>query len=75
MGCNYKVKSFVPKVMGCGSADLGWDEKRCKDFEEFLNAEAENGWKLHSYEYRTVNVQGCGGGKGTWLVCIFEQLV
>lgn len=72
MAVQYKVRSYVPTVKGCGKQDMGWDQERCDDFQKFINTEAQNGWKLHSYEYRTVTVQGCGGGTGAWLVCIFE---
>ncbi len=72
MAVRYKIKSFVPTLKGCGAADTGWDDSRCKDFEKFINSEATDGWQLHSYEYRQVSVKGCGGGSGTWLVCVFE---
>ena len=75
MAIEYKVKAFVPKVAGCGSTDNGWDEKRCSEFEGFLNQHSQNGWKFHSSEYRTVTVKGCGGGNGAWLVCVFEKEV
>lgn len=73
MGVQYKVLSFVPKVSGCGAKDTGWDQKRCEQFQSFLNSHAQDGWKLHSSEYRQVTVKGCGGGQGAWLVCIFEK--
>ena len=70
----YKVKAFIPTVKGCGATDKGWDGQRCMDFQTFLNAEATEGWKLHSSEYREVKVTGgCGGTQGVWLVCIFER--
>jgi len=69
----YKVAAFVPEIAGCGAQDRGWDRQRCQQFKEFLNTHTADGWKLHSSEYREVAVQGCGGGKGTWLVCIFEK--
>ncbi len=69
----YKVKSYVPKLKGCGAVDHGWDEKRCKDFENFLNSESKGGWALHSSDYREVTIKGCGGGKGIWLVCVFQR--
>ncbi len=69
----YKVDAFVPPPPGCGTADNGWDQKRCQDFTAFLNGHAAEGWKLHSSEFRQVVVQGCSGGKGAWLVCIFER--
>lgn len=73
MAVEYMVRTFVPKVAGCGAKDQGWDDQRCKQFEDFLNSNSTNGWKLHSSEYRQVTVKGCSGGKGTWLVCIFER--
>ena len=73
MAVEYKVKAFVPKVSGCGAQDNGWDATRCTQFEQFLNQHSQDGWRLHSSEYRSVTVQGCGGGKGSWLVCIFEK--
>lgn len=73
MNHQYKVEAFVPKVSGCGARDVGWDEKRCKQFEEFINLHAFDGWRLHSSEFRQVTVKGCGGGNGAWLVCIFEK--
>lgn len=73
MGYEYKVKAFVPKISGCGGTDSGWDAERCTQFEQFLNIHASGGWRLQSSEYRTVITKGCGGGKGTWLVCVFER--
>lgn len=71
---NYMVKAFLPKIDGCGAKDNGWDEVRCNQFQEFLNSHAQNGWKLHSSEYRQVTAtKGCGNDKGAWLVCIFEK--
>jgi len=67
------VKTFVPKVAGCGAKDSGWDVARCSQFEDFVKRHAIDGWRLHSSEYRQVTVKGCGGGNGAWLVCIFEQ--
>ena len=70
----YKVRTFVPTVKGCGAKDNGWDEAKCKDFEEFINSEAVEGFRLHSYEYREVSVaSGCANTNGVWLVCIFEK--
>jgi hypothetical protein len=73
MAVQYMVKAFIPKVDGCGAQDKGWDDVRCKQFESFLNTHAVDGWRFHSSEYREVTVQGCGGGKGAWLVCTFEK--
>ncbi|WP_295448694.1 DUF4177 domain-containing protein [uncultured Thiodictyon sp.] len=73
MAVRYMVRAFLPKVAGCGAQDNGWDAGRCQQFEEFLNAHAVNGWRLHSSEHRQVVAQGCGGGKGAWLVCTFEK--
>lgn len=73
MQVQYMVKSFVPKVSGCGAQDNGWDQQRCSQFETFLNDQAREGWKLHSSEFRAVTIKGCSGGKGSWLVCIFEK--
>ena len=73
MAFEYKVKSFTPRVVGCGSSDQGWDDARCVQFQEFINEHAKDGWKLHSYEYRHVTVKGCGGGSSVWLVCVFER--
>lgn len=73
MGLEYHVDTFVPKVSGCGAKDNGWDALRCEQYKEFLNSYAEKGWKLHSSDFREVTVAGCGGGKGAWLVCVFEK--
>ena len=73
MAVEYKAKAFVPKVQGCGAADNGWDDARCRQFEDFLNSHAVDGWRFHSSDFRTVTVSGCGGGKGSWLVCTFEK--
>ncbi len=73
MSVQYMVKAFVPKVAGCGAQDAGWDDKRCNQFENFVNTHAIGGWRLHSSEYRKVAVKGCGGANGAWLVCIFEK--
>ena len=73
MASMYMVRAFVPMISGCGGQDNGWDEVRCKQFEDFLNANAVNGWRLHSSEYRQVVSRGCSGGKGAWLVCTFER--
>lgn len=71
----YKVMSFQPSIAGCGGTDKGWDIERCNQFQNFLNTECGEEWKLHSYEYRTVNAaQGCSSSKGAWLVCIFERI-
>ncbi len=69
----YMVKAFVPNIAGCGGQDKGWDDVRCKQYEDFLNNFAQQGWTLHSSEYREVTVQGCGGRKGAWLVCTFYK--
>ena len=69
----YHVDAFVPSSGGCSGADFGWDPKRCQEFAAFLNKYAQQGWKLHSSEYRQVTVKGCGGGRGAWLVCVFER--
>jgi hypothetical protein len=74
MASTYMVRAFVPKVSGCGAQDNGWDEVRCKQFEEFLNTHAVNGWSLHSSDFRQVVSRGCFGGKGAWLVCTFEKV-
>ena len=73
MSVQYMVKAFAPKVAGCGAKDSGWDEARCTQFQEFLNTHAVDGWRFHSSDFRQVTVQGCGGGKGNWLVCTFER--
>ena len=73
MAFEYKVAAFVPKVVGCGAQDMGWDEKRCLQFQEFLNTNTGDGWRFHSSEYREVTVKGCGGSTGVWLVCTFEK--
>ena len=73
MTVQYKVKAFVPTVSGCGAQDKGWDELRCEQFQDFLNANALDGWCFHSSEYREVALKGCGGNKGAWLVCTFEK--
>ncbi len=69
----YRVVAYKPNIKGCFSTDKGWDEKRCQDFQDFINSYAKDGWKLHSCEYRNVKVEGCLGGFGTLLVCIFER--
>jgi hypothetical protein len=69
----YKVDTFVPKVSGCGAQDNGWDQVRCGQYQTFLNEYAEKGWRLHSSDFRQVNVAGCGKSKGAWLVCVFEK--
>lgn len=74
MSVQYMVKAFLPKVAGCGASDKGWDEQRCKQFEDFLNEHAQNGWRLHSSDFRAVVNSGCGGAKGNWLVCTFEKV-
>ncbi|EKP0305219.1 MULTISPECIES: DUF4177 domain-containing protein [Aeromonas] len=73
MPFTYKVDTFIPTVSGCGAKDNGWDSKRCEQFQAFLNQYAESGWRLHSSDFREVTVAGCGGGKGAWLVCVFEK--
>lgn len=74
MAFQYKVDTFVPKIEGCGSQDLGWDRTRCGQFEAFLNGYSNQGWRLHSCEYREVTATaGCGASKGAWLVCVFEK--
>jgi hypothetical protein len=75
MKADYKVRAYIPTVKGCGATDMGWDESRCTDFENFLAKETNDGWLLHSYEYRTLTTKGCGGGTGAWLVCVFERKV
>jgi hypothetical protein len=74
MSVQYKVKTFIPKIIGCGSQDNGWDDSRCLQFQDFLNTHSENGWRFHSGEYRKVTTQGCSSGGGAWLVCIFEKI-
>lgn len=70
----YHVDAFVPPQIGCMKRDPGWSPKRCKEFGEFLNHYASQGWRLHSCEYRDVNMErGCSGVKGQWLVCVFEK--
>lgn len=71
----YKVRSFVPTIKGCNGTDMGWDPERCEDFQNFLNSNTPEGWRLHSCEYRYVVTKGCGGGKSQWLVCIFERTI
>jgi hypothetical protein len=73
MSYTYKVEVFVPSVSGCGASDKGWDKERVRQYSEFLNQHSAGGWKLHSTDYRQVMAQGCGGGSGAWLVCIFER--
>ncbi len=73
MNIEYKVDTFVPKISGCGAKDNGWDQQRCEQYQEFLNRYAENGWKLHSSDYREVKGNGCFGEQGAWLVCVFEK--
>lgn len=74
MNVEYQVSTFIPKVKGCGTMDMGWDDERCAQYEAFLNKHAKNGWKLHSSEYREVTVKGCAASKGIWLVCVFEKI-
>jgi hypothetical protein len=70
----YHVDAFVPPASGCGKPAAGWDPKRCAEFAMFLNRYAADGWKLHSCEYRQVQVStGCGSSAGSWLVCVFER--
>jgi hypothetical protein len=73
MEVRYMVKAFLPKIVGCGAQDYGWDDVRCKQFEDFLNSHAVDGWRLHSSEYRQVLAKGCSGKGGAWLVCTFER--
>jgi hypothetical protein len=73
MAKRYMVRAFLPTVAGCGAKDNGWDDVRCKQFEEFLNSYAVEGWTFHSSEYREVISKGCAGGRGAWLVCTFER--
>ena len=73
MAVSYKVEAFVPEIKGCAAKDKGWDETRCGQFQDFLNSHTAGGWSLHSSEYRSVTVQGCSGGGGSWLVCVFEK--
>jgi hypothetical protein len=68
----YHVDTFVPPAAGCGKTDMGWDQTRCKQFSEFLNGYARQGWRLQSCEYRSVVVKGCAASKAITLVCIFE---
>lgn len=74
MNLEYKVRAFVPTVKGCGARDEGWNEGKCELFQQFLNEESTDGWKLHSYEYRTLTAKGCGSSFGTRLICIFEKM-
>ncbi len=70
----YHVDAFAPAAPGCLQQDQGWDRARCEQFKAFLNAYAQQGWKLHSCEYRSVLAsKGCGKGKAVWLVCVFEH--
>jgi hypothetical protein len=70
----YHVDAFIPNASGCGKTDTGWDPKRCSEFTAFLNNYSEQGYKLHSCEYRSVSVKaGCGNQSGSWLVCVFER--
>lgn len=73
MAIEYKVKTFIPKVSGCGAQDKGWDDHRCLQYEVFLNDHVADGWRLHSSEFRAALAVGCGGGKGNVLVCVFER--
>lgn len=73
MGSVYMVKAFVPRIYGLAAKDNGWDEERCRQFEDFLNANAANGWRLHSSDCLTGERRGLGRGKATWLVCTFER--
>ena len=54
----YLVDAFVPSAPGCGKPDMGWDAKKCGEFQSFLNARATQGWQLKFQEYREVKVQG-----------------
>ncbi|MFZ5444162.1 MAG: hypothetical protein ACOZQL_29465 [Myxococcota bacterium] len=70
----YLVDAFVPSAPGCGKPDMGWDARKCAEFQSFLNARAAQGWRLRFQEYREVKVQGClSMGSGAWLVCTFER--
>ena len=69
----YKVKAFLPTVKGCSGQDLGWDTRRCEEFQKFLNTNSVDGWRLHSSEFRHVIAKGCFGSGGQWLVCVFER--
>ncbi len=73
MSVGYKVKTFIPKISGCGDKDNGWDAERCLQYEVFLNQHSQEGWRLHSSEFRSATAVGCGGGKGAVLVCVFER--
>lgn len=73
MAYEYTVSTFKPTVKGCGATDKGWNKERCDQFAEFLNNYAQEGWRLHSQEYREVKMGGCSGGKGATLVCTFER--
>lgn len=74
----YKVATFIPKPSGFGAKylriDRGWDNDRCKQFEAFLNHHANDGWQLHSSDYRESPIaKPYRGGKSLWLVCIFQR--
>lgn len=69
----YLVKPFIPKISGCGATDHGWDDERCKQFQDFLNRNCVNGWRYHSSEYRQAIAGGCFGSRGERLVCVFEK--
>ena len=77
MKYEYMVTAFIPKIIGCGNSDVGWTPERCKQFQDFLNFHASNGWKLHSKDYRSVlKFIGCSGkSNGHQLVCTFERVV
>lgn len=69
----YHVDAFIPES-GCNKSDKGWDIERCLSFAKFLNGYSQQGWKLHTAEYREVKSQaGCGPTSGAWLVCVFER--
>lgn len=72
----YHVDAFVPKAPGCGKSEAGWDPERCKQYADFLNHYAKEGWRLHSSDLREVKSQGgCGPVSASWLVCTFERQV
>ena len=73
MNFQYKVDTFVPNILGCGSKDNGWDKLRCVQYQKFLNEYAKQGWRLNSSDFRLASAAGCGGQKGLILVCVFEM--
>lgn len=69
----YRVKAFKPTIKGCAALDRGWDDERCKQYENFLNQHSRGGWRLVKSDYRDVIMAGCRGKKGAALVCVFEK--